>query len=113
MGAGGYCPASVIPVEGRALAQTFLARAQLGPVVELARRVGEGRADGEVKSRDRLVGDDEGGGGGEGPGQADALALAARELVPIAVHRPGAEADLVEQLLDALTPFLAVADAVD
>ena len=70
-------------------------------------------ADGDVKSRDRLVGDDEGGAEGEGPGQADALALAAGELVRIAVHRPGAEADLFEQLLDALTPFLAVADAVD
>ena len=54
--------------------------------------------DRHVEGRDRLVGHDQLGLEGQGPGQPDALALAARELVGVAVHRLGAQADLLSRL---------------
>ncbi len=50
-----------------------------------------------IKRRDRLVGDDEVGADGEGAGDADALALAAGELVRIAPCGVGGQADLAQQ----------------
>ena len=50
---------------------------------------------------------------GERAGDADALALAARELVRVTVDEVGVEADDFEQLLDRPAPSPPVADLVD
>ena len=60
--------------------------------------------DRDVEGGDRLVGDDELGLEREGAGDGDALALAAGELVRVAVGVLGGEADLGEELGDALAP---------
>ena len=51
----------------------------------------------DVERRDRFVADDQFGLDGERAGDADALALAARERVWVAVEGAGRQADLVEQ----------------
>ena len=57
------------------------------------------------RARDRLVGDDEVGVERERPGDADALALAAGELVRVAVGVVRVEPDGREQLADPLAPL--------
>ena len=59
-----------------------------------------------VQRRDRLVRDDEVWVGGQRAGDADALPLAAGELVRIAVGEVGVETDRLQQLLDALVAVL-------
>ena len=59
------------------------------------------RLDRDVERGDRLVGDDQLGLDRERAGDADALALAAGELVRVARRRRGGQADLVEQRRDA------------
>src|SRR4029079_14480760 len=71
------------------------------------------RLDRDVESGDGLVGDDQLRPKRERSSHADALALAARELVGEAVVVLGREAHGLEQLLDLRLAFLAVADAVD
>jgi hypothetical protein len=66
----------------------------------VAQQVDDLRLDRDVERRDRLVGDDEAGPDRERPGDADALALAAGELVRIAAHQLGGEADQGHQLRD-------------
>ena len=56
------------------------------------------RLDRDVEGGDRLVGDDEVGVHGQGAGDADALALAAGELVGVAVDVLGAQADALQEL---------------
>ena len=56
--------------------------------------------DGDVKGRDRFVGDDEVGLKSECAGDADALALAAAEGVRVAVHGVGRQPDQLQQLGD-------------
>ncbi len=63
-------------------------------------------------AENRLVADDQARVERERPGDADALALAARELVRVAVDEVGVEADHLEQPLDALPARAAVADPV-
>ena len=58
------------------------------------------RLDRHVERGDRLVGDEQLGLQGQRAGDADALALAAGELVRVAVVVLGVEADDLEQLLD-------------
>src|SRR4051812_40822283 len=71
------------------------------------------RLDRDVECGDGLVGDDQLRPKRERTRDADALALAARELVREAVVVLGREAHGLEQLLDLLLAFLAVAEAVD
>ena len=63
--------------------------------------VEDGRLDGDVERRHRLVRDEEARRDAERPRQADALALPARELVRVAVAELGAQPDGVEELDDA------------
>ena len=62
------------------------------------------RLDRDVEGGDRLVGDDELGLERQRAGDGDALALAAGELVRVALRVLGREADLGEELGDALAP---------
>jgi len=71
------------------------------------------RLDGDVQRRDRLVADDEGRVHRQRPRDADALPLAARELVRVAVGEVGVHAHHPQQLLDALLALLAAREAVD
>ena len=80
--------------------------------LQLAQQVEDLRLDRDVERRDRLVGHDHLRLERERAGDADALALAARELVRIAVVVLGVEPDPVHQLLDrALALALPVSHA--
>jgi hypothetical protein len=69
--------------------------------------------DAHVQCADRFVADDNFGVDRECAGDADPLALAAGELVWIAVRVTGVQPDDVQQLLDAVFAFLAARDVVD
>ena len=69
--------------------------------LELAQQVEDLGLDRDVERGDRLVGDEQLGLERDRAGDADALALAAGELVRIAVVVLGVEPDAVHQLLDA------------
>jgi hypothetical protein len=81
-------------------------------VLEAREQVDDLRLDRHVERRDGLVEDDQGRVEGERAGDADALPLAAGELVREAVAVLGAEADGPQQLGDALLALRAV-DVVD
>ena len=70
-------------------------------VLELEQQVDDLGADRDVERRHRLVADHQLGLQDQGAGDADALALAARELVRVAVGVLGAEADLGHHVHDA------------
>ena len=57
------------------------------PLLQVLHQVEDLGLDGHVEGRHRLVGHDQLGLEGQGPGQADPLALAAGELVGVAVDR--------------------------
>ncbi|CAM5491577.1 hypothetical protein SCANM63S_02430 [Streptomyces canarius] len=67
--------------------------------LEPVEQVDDLRLDGDVERRDRLVGHDDLRAQRESAGDADALALAAGELVGVAVDVLGVEADDVQQFL--------------
>ena len=69
-------------------------------VLQVLEQVDDLGLDRHVEGGDRLVGDDELGLEGERAGDADALALAAGELVRVAVVVLGVEPDELEQVLD-------------
>ena len=84
---------------------------QVELVLEVLQQVDDARLDRHVEGRHRLVEHDERRVEGQGAGDADALALAAGELVRVAAGVLGRETDEVEQLLD---PLVVVAgDLVD
>ncbi len=64
-------------------------------------------ADGDVESGDGFVGNDERGTKNEGAGEANALALAARKLVWIAVHGIVRQANAAEELRGAGEAIIA------
>ena len=68
--------------------------------------------DGHVERRDGLVADDELRLERQGAGDADALALAAAELVGVAPRIVAPQADGLQVLADALVADLALAPAV-
>src|SRR5690348_4009255 len=82
-------------------------------LLQLLHEVENLSTDRDVESADRLVGDDELGLGADGARDGDALALAAAELVRIAVNQIRVEADLIEQLLGALANVFARASLVN
>ena len=82
-------------------------------VLQVLEQVDDLRLDRDVEGRDGLVGDDHLRLQRERAGDADALALAARELVREALDVLGREPDAVEQLLDAAVELLARGDAVE
>ena len=71
---------------------------QLELVLQVVEQVDDLRLDRDVERRDRLVGDDQLRVQRERAGDADPLALAARELVRVAVDVVGRQADDLEQL---------------
>ena len=70
-------------------------------LLEVVEQVDDLGLDRDVERRDRLVGDDQLRLQREGAGDPDPLPLPAGELVRVAVVVLGAEADALEQLLDA------------
>ena len=81
--------------------------------LELLEQVQDLRLDRDVERRHRLVADDEVGLEDERAGDADALALAAGELVRVAPRVVRLEADQVHHLGDLLPPLGVAAEAVD
>ena len=81
--------------------------------LELLQQVDDLRLDGDVQRGDRLVRDDQLRLQGERAGDADALPLAAGELVREAVVVLGVEADGLQQLADPVLPAAGRVDAVD
>ena len=80
-------------------------------ILEVDEEVDDLRLDRHVERRDRLVGEDDGRLDGQRPGQADALALAAGELVRIAVGGVGGKPDEAEQLVYPSGDVVAVGRA--
>jgi hypothetical protein len=78
--------------------------------LEVLEQVDDLGLDRDVEGGDRLVADDQLGVEGEGAGDADALPLAAAELVRVAVVEVGVQADHPEQLLDPGVLLLAAHD---
>ena len=70
---------------------------QAAPLLQLLQQQQDLRLHRDVERGDRLVGDDQLGLQRQGAGDADALALAAAELVRVAVERGRRQADFVEQ----------------
>ena len=68
-------------------------------ILEVDEQVDDLRLDRHVERRDRLVGEDDVRLDGQRPGQTDALALAAGELVRVAVGGVGGKSDEAEQLV--------------
>jgi len=81
--------------------------------LQLAQQVQHLGLDGDVECRDRLIAHDEVRLQDERPGDADALSLAARELVRVAIDEVRVEADRREQLAHAHPPLRRRSDAVD
>ena len=71
----------------------------------MAQKVQDLGADGHIQCRDGLVGDDEFRLHDESPGDADALALAARELVGEAGRKLGQQAHIQQRLTDFFVPL--------
>jgi hypothetical protein len=77
-------------------------------LLQLLEQVQDLRLDRDIEGAQELVAHDEVGLYGEGAGDADALALAARELVRVAAHHVGAEAHLREDVGDHHVGLAAV-----
>ncbi len=86
---------------------------QVELVLQVLEQVDDLRLDGHVQRRDRLIADDEVWLNCQRPGDADALTLAARELVREAVGEVRVQAHRLEQVLDALLLLLAAGQLVD
>ncbi len=86
---------------------------ELQLLLQIHQQVDHLRLDRDVERRHRFVGDDERRIERQRPRQADALPLAAAELVRIAIEVRRIEADQPEQLGDAIAPLGLRADAVD
>ena len=76
-------------------------------LLEVVEEVEHLRLDRHVEGRHRLIADDELGADRQSAGDADALALAAGELVRIAVAHVACQADALEQLADAVVDLVA------
>ena len=74
-------------------------------LLHMAQKVQDLGADGHIQCRDGLVGDDEFRLHDESPGDADALALAARELVGEAGRKLGQQAHIQQRLTDFFVPL--------
>ena len=75
-------------------------------LLEVLEEVEDLGLDGDVEGRDGLVAEHQLGPQGEGAGDADALALAAGELVGVAVLEEAGEAHALHELLDPLVHLL-------
>ena len=86
---------------------------QLELVLQVHQQIDDLRLDRHVQRRHRLVADDQLRTQRQRAGDADALALAAGELVRERGHVLGSQTDALEQVRDAFLPFRAGADVVD
>ena len=85
-------------------------------LLQVLQQVHDLRLDGNIEGRDRLIADDEIRFGGERAGNADALPLAAGELVRLAIRGVAWQPDPVEQAVDTrleLRPRLGKAEIAD
>ena len=82
-------------------------------VLQVHQEIDHLRLDGDVESRDRLVPGDEVGAEHQRPRDADALALAARELMGIVVDLLRAKSHPLEDRGDPLSFFAAGGEPVD
>jgi hypothetical protein len=99
-------PVADLPDHAQVVADEDVRQAE--PIAQADEQVHDLGADRDVERRDRLVEDEDRGLGGERAGDADALALAARQLVRIALGQRGGRADHAEQLLGAQPPGGAI-----
>ncbi len=100
-----------VPDDGEVVRDDQIGEAE--GLLELLQQVDHLRLDRDVQRRDRLVADDHVRLQDQRAGDADALALAAGELVRVAGEGVGREADLGEDRLDLLPALrLVLADAV-
>jgi hypothetical protein len=97
--------------DAEVVADEEVGEAELG--LQVLEQVDDLRLDRDVEGRDGLVADDELGPQGQGPGDADALALAAGELVREALGAPRGARPTTSQELGAPSSRLARVDAVD
>ena len=93
-------PVRDVPHDRQVVGDEDVGQAEL--VLQLLHQVDDLRLHRHVERRDRLVADEHLGVEGDAAGDADALPLAAGELVGVAVDVLGVEPDEVEQLLDPL-----------
>src|SRR5882757_3400909 len=83
------------------------------PLLQLEQEIDDLGLYRDVEGRDQLVGDQAFGLYGEGTRNADALALAAAELIGVAGLRIGRQAHQIEELADALLHPGALAQAME
>ena len=93
-------PVGDVPDDGQVVRDEEVREVEVA--LQALEQVHDLRLDGDVERRDGLVADDEVRVEREGAGEADALALAAGELVRIAGGGVGGQADDLEQLAHAL-----------
>ena len=74
-------------------------------LLEASQQVQDLGLDGDIQGRDGLIGNDQLWPQGKGPGYADALPLAAAELVGIAVHLLSRQPDLLHEQGHFLLPI--------
>ena len=86
---------------------------EIETLLQVLQQVDNLRLNRDIERGNRLVADDDLGADRQGAGDADALALAAAELVREALGVVGVQADGLEQLGHAVAPGLALGQAVD
>ena len=104
-------PVGDVPDDGQVVRDEQIGQPEL--VLQVLEQVDDLGLDRHVEGRDRLVADDQLGPQGHGPGDADALPLAAGELVGVAVVVLGVEADPLHQVLDRALDATGRIDALD
>jgi hypothetical protein len=96
-------PAADVPDHGEVVADEQVRQPELP--LQIQEQVQDLGLDGDVQGRDRLVGDDQFGLAGQGASDADALALAAGELVGIPRRVGRIQSDLGQKPLHAALPL--------
>src|SRR5450759_5132478 len=104
-------PVADVLDDGQVVGDEEIGQPQL--LLEVVEEVQDLALDRDIERRDRFVEDHEFRVEGEGTGDADALALAARELVRVAMDVALVQAHLGEQLADQLLALLLVRHPVD
>src|SRR5260221_4711934 len=96
--------------DGKVMSDEEIGEAELP--LQIHQQVDDLRLDRDVEGRDRLVADDERWIEREGAGIPDALTVAAREFVRVALHRLAAKTDLLEEHGDAASEIRSAGDRI-